>query len=87
MFVGIERPGFRQENLGGLRVGRVGDTAIINRADSGALRLVEMADAFGTAIMSDDVDAVSDTLAITHMIPFTFRVAPCLENGLVGTFR
>jgi len=87
MFVGIERPGFPQENLGGLRVGRVGDTAVINRTDSGALRFVEMADALSTAIMSDDVDAVSDTLAITHVIPFTLRIAPRLENGLVGTFR
>jgi len=87
MFVGIELPGFLQENLSGLRIGRIGDTAVIHRTDSGALRLVEMADALSTPIMSDDVDAVSDTLAITHVIPFTLRIASRLENGLVGAFR
>ena len=87
MFVGIELPGFLQENLSGLRIGRIGDTAVIYRTDSSALRLVEMADALCTPIMSDDVDAVSDALTITHMISLTFRIAPSLENGLVGTFR
>jgi hypothetical protein len=46
-----------------------------------------MADALCTPIMSDDVDAVSDALTITHMVSFPFRIAPRLENGLVGTFR
>jgi len=87
MFVGIELSGFLQENFSGLRIGRVGNTAVINRTDSGALWLVKMADALGTAIMCDNVDAVSDTLAITHVIPFTLRIASRLENGLVGAFR
>jgi hypothetical protein len=46
-----------------------------------------MADALGASIMSDHVNIISHSLAVTHMKSLLFRAAARFEDGLVWTFR
>jgi hypothetical protein len=87
LLVGVQLPGLAKEHFSGFRVGRIRDAAVVHWTDRGALWLIKVADAFGAAIVSDDVDAVAYSLTITDVISFSLCIAPCLENGLVGTFR
>jgi hypothetical protein len=87
LLIGIERLGPCQEYFGRLGVDGIRDAAIVDGAHGSALRFIEMADAFGAAIMGDDVNAVSDALPITHVIPLALGVAPRLKNGLIRAFR
>src|SRR5574339_682653 len=57
------------------RIDRVGNAAVINRADGRTLRFVEMANAFGATIVCNHVNIIADSLAITHMISLRFRIA------------
>jgi hypothetical protein len=83
----IQRASLLHESVGRLRICRVSDAAIVNRAHGRALWFVEMAHAFSTAIVCNDVDVIPDALTVSHMIALTFSIATCLENGLIGTLR
>jgi hypothetical protein len=85
--VRIKSTGLFQECFGRLGICRIGDTAIIDWAHSGALRFVEMSDAFSATIVGDDIDIISLTLPFTYMIPLTLCIASRFENGLIGTLR
>ena len=45
-----------------------------------------MADTLGTAVMGDDINIVSLSLAVAHMVSLRLRVAASFEDGLVRTF-
>src|SRR5207245_4799984 len=85
-FVRIQHACTLQEDLGRFGIGGVGDAAIIDRTDCGALGLVKVPDTFGATFVGDDVDVVADALAITDMVAFPLGVAAGFEDRLVWTF-
>ena len=85
LFLWIKALGSFQQNLFGFRVHRVGNATIVDRTDRCTLWLIKMADTLGTALMGDDVDAVSYALAIADMISLRFCVTACLKDRFVGT--
>jgi hypothetical protein len=86
-FIRIQCASLLQESFGRLRICRISNAAIVDRAYSRALRFVEMPDAFSATIMRNDVDIIPNALTVSYMIAFTFSIAARLENGLVGTLR
>jgi hypothetical protein len=87
ILIRIQCASLLQKNVGGLRVSRVSDAAVVNGTHSGALRFIKVTDAFSATIMRDDVDVISLTLTVSYVIPLAFSIAPRFENGLVGTLR
>src|SRR6185503_12111428 len=76
-----------EQDLRCFRIQRVRNTTIIDRADGGALRLVEVSDTLGATVVCDHINTIADPLAIAHMIALRFRIAASFKNRLVRTFR
>src|SRR5687767_8804237 len=84
--VGIELLGFLQQNIGRLRIGWIRDATIIDGANRCTLRLVKMSNTFCAPVMSNDVNSVTLTLAVAHMVSFCLRVTALFEDCLIRTF-
>ena len=69
-----------QQHLAGLGAVGVGHAAIADGADRGALRLLEMADTFRTALMGDHINAVVDALALADAVASLLGRAALVEN-------
>src|SRR6476661_10896120 len=85
-FVRVELAGLLQEHVGCLRIDRISNAAVVDRAHSGALRFVEMADALGATVMGNHIDVIAYPLAVAHMVALGFRIAASFKNRLVRTF-
>ena len=85
-FIRIERIRPREQDFRRFWIQRVSNAAIIDRADGGALRFVEVSDALGAAVVRNHINTIADSLAIAHMIALRFRVAASFKNRLVRTF-
>src|SRR6185503_1390090 len=75
-----------EQDLSCFRIKRVRNTTIIDRADSGALRLVEVSNTLGATVVCNHINTIANSLAIAHMVALRFRVAASLKNRLVRTF-
>jgi hypothetical protein len=49
------------------------------------LGFVEVAHAFRAAVVCNDVNAVSNPLAVSDVVAFPLGIASGLEDGLIGT--
>jgi hypothetical protein len=45
-----------------------------------------MADTFSTAVVGNDIDAVSNPKPFSDAVSFGLRIAAGLEDGFIGTF-
>ena len=74
LFVGVERTGFLQQHVSCLRIGRIGNAAVVYGAYRGALGLVKMSDALSAAVMERrnylvDLGKTEAILPIQEQIP------------------
>ena len=86
ILVRIELLCLLQKDVRCLRIDRIGNATVVDRADGSALWFIEMANALGAAIMCNHVDVITNSLTVAHMVALRFRIATGFENRLIGTF-